>query len=316
MSEYTYEGLHLYNWGELDDLADKKLALNKYLKYMFSRTARMFKWNNLPETINQRDLELMLQTRGHCGIADVKGNLYALSGNFGGEPDPYYKPTLYVCANPALKLSKTFAIDKDLVILKSDSMYMGLLPLFRRYCTQLVENDLTMLLADINSRMPYILTVDNDGAKLSGEKLLKDIKDGHMGVLMDEQLFESVNTLSYGGNVYDLSELIEYEQYLKASMFNDIGLDANYNMKREAINSVEAQMNSDCLLPLVDDMLKTRQEDVEKINEMFGTNISVEFDSIWEIKDKENEIAMEQLENPPEENNEESEVEETDDKNE
>lgn len=297
MDKYTYEGLYLDGFSKLYDLADKRKSHQNYMTYMLARTARLFKWEGLPDTIPQRELELMLQSRGHVGIAKVKNDLYALNGSFGGMPDAYYRPTIYTVSNPALKISKSFDINKNIIIAKSDSMYMGLAPLFSRYCTQLVENDLTLLLADINSRMPYILTVDNDGAKLSGEKLLADIKDGHMGVLCDEQLFESVNTLSYGGNVYGLSDLIEYEQYLKASMFNDIGLDANYNMKREAINTAEAQMNDDALLPLIDDMLKCRQETCEKINEMFGTEISVDFDSIWKIKEIEDELALEILEN-------------------
>lgn len=296
MDKYSYEGLYRDKFRHLYDLADKKQAHQHYMTYMLSRTARLFKWENLPETIPQRELELMLQTRGHVGITKVNGELYALEGSFGGMPDAYYRPTQYTISNPALKLTKVYDIDKDIIITKSDSMYMGLAPLFSRYCTQLVENDLTLLLADINSRMPYILKVDNDVDKVSAQKLLNDIKDGKMGVLATEELVEATDTLSYGGNVYGLSDLIEYEQYLKASMFNDIGLDANYNMKREAINTAEAQMNDDALLPLIDDMLSCRQEACEKINEMFGTEISVDFDSIWKIKETEDEIAIEQLE--------------------
>ena len=52
-------------------------------------------------------------------------------------------------------------------------------------------------------------------------------------------------------------------------------------MKREAINDAESGMNEDSLLPLVDDMLENRKRGVEKINKMFGTNITVELDSSW-----------------------------------
>ena len=60
-------------------------------------------------------------------------------------------------------------------------------------------------------------------------------------------------------------------------------------MKRESINSGESQLNNDALSPLIDDMLKQRQEGAEKVNAMFGTNISVEFNSAW----KDNEIEIE-----------------------
>lgn len=69
---------------------------------------------------------------------------------------------------------------------------------------------------------------------------------------------------------------------MKASWYNEIGLNANYNMKREKLSTTESQMNNDALLPLVDDMLESRRVGLEKINAMFGTDISVEFASSWE----------------------------------
>ena len=79
-----------------------------------------------------------------------------------------------------------------------------------------------------------------------------------------------------------------------------MGLNANYNMKREAINADEAQMNNDALYPLVDDMLRCRQEGIEKVNEMFGTDIRVDFNSVWDIKQEELEAIPEQMESAEE----------------
>ena len=58
-------------------------------------------------------------------------------------------------------------------------------------------------------------------------------------------------------------------------------MNANYNMKREAINSNESQLNDDMLFPTVDDMLERRKEGIEKVNKMYGTNITVELNSSW-----------------------------------
>lgn len=79
---------------------------------------------------------------------------------------------------------------------------------------------------------------------------------------------------------------------MKASWFNELGLNANYNMKRESINSNESQLNDDMLLPLIDDMLQCRQSFCDKINNMFGTNITVSFGSSW--KDNMEELELEQ----------------------
>ena len=87
-----------------------------------------------------------------------------------------------------------------------------------------------------------------------------------------------------GGNSNALSQLIEMHQYLKASLLNELGLNANYNMKRERINSAETELNNDGLLPMVDDMLACRQRAVNVLNEVYGLNITVEKASAWEFR--------------------------------
>jgi len=61
-------------------------------------------------------------------------------------------------------------------------------------------------------------------------------------------------------------------------------------MKRESINSNEAQLNNDVLTPLIDDMLKCRQNICKEVNSKFGYNWSVELSSAWlsnKIEEKE-----------------------------
>ena len=70
-------------------------------------------------------------------------------------------------------------------------------------------------------------------------------------------------------------------------------------MKRESLSANEVDVNEDTLLPFIDDMLKSRKEDLEKFNKMFNTNIQVELDSSWkkifeevklQVQSKENEV--------------------------
>ena len=117
---------------------------------------------------------------------------------------------------------------------------------------------------------------------------------------------EGIKTQPYGitSNTNILTNLIESEQYIKASWYNDLGLNANYNMKRESINSGESQLNDDALLPLVDDMLRCRQNAIKKVNEKFGTNISIDLYSAW----KDNEIELNSEQNNIDEGGEENAV--------
>lgn len=267
---------------KLYDFDDKELCVRNYVLYMFDRTQRMFEYKGLPDTIPQRMLEFLLQFNGFACFAKAKGELYAFYGGLGGEPDAYYRPTKCVVSNPALKLSETYEIDKDCVIVRNDSLLQGLIPLFSRYATAMVENDISFRMASINTRIEFLLSAPDDATKKAAEKFLEDVAAGKLGVIASNEFLEGIKAQDVGRTMRTFTDLIEYQQYLKASWFNEIGLNANYNMKREKLSTTESQMNNDALLPLVDDMLQQRKECIEQVNAMFGTNITVDFASTWE----------------------------------
>ena len=274
---------------------DKEFCEFVFTAYYVNRISSMFEWRNLPDTIPQRFIELYLIFNGCVCVAEYEGKLYAFFGGRGGEPDVYYMPTKFIVANPALRMSKEYTIDEDCIVIPNDTMYMGLLPMISRYAKMMTETELSMKVANINSRILSLILAPDDTAKESAERYIQKIIDGDLSAIVSsDEFLGGITTQPYGltGNSNILTNLIEFMQYEKASIFNELGLNANYNMKRESINSSESQMNNDALLPLIDDMLKRRQEGARKINEMFGTNIEVDFASAW--KDNVEELEAEQ----------------------
>lgn len=266
------------------DYTDKPNSINDYIRYMLNRTQMIFKYEGLPDTIPHKFLELQLQRFGFACIAKAKGALYSFRGGLGGEPDPYYFPTICTVSNPALNISETYEIDKDCVIMQNDSLMSGLLPLFSRYATALIENDISFDIATKNSRIVALISAPDDDTATAANKFLEDIAAGKQGVPAANEFLDGIKVQPFAQmSNRTLTELIEYQQYLRASWYNEIGLNANYNMKRESLTTTESQMNFDALLPLVDDMLYCRQQAIDKINAMFGTNITVELNSSWKM---------------------------------
>lgn len=289
--------------GSLDfDFTDKSTCTRQHVAYMLNRTQSMFRWDGLPDTIPGRSLELFLQTNGNVCFYKHEGNLYVFTGGMGGEPDVYYMPTVYTIANPALKLSKSLEIGVDCVVMPNDSLYLGLIPLFARYASGMTENELSIKIAIINTRIIDLISAPDDRTRASAEKFLIDVETGKLGVIAENAFLDGVRAQPYGttANSNALTNLIEIEQYLKASWFNELGLNANYNMKRESLNTSESQMNNDALLPLVDDMLNCRRRAVEKVNEMFETDISVSLASSWEDNEQEIKAEHSRLSGQPE----------------
>lgn len=262
--------------------SDKETVFKNYCKYTFTRTQSMFVYTGLPDTIPVQYLEKYLQQNGSCCIAEVDGNLYALIGSAGGECDEYYQPTEYTVANPYLNLSKTFKIGEDCVYCRNDYEANGLIPLISRYCGLMTENLLTVRLADINMRMMNLLSAPDDNTLQSAIKYLQDLEKGKLGVVGESPFFEGLKLQSnhIGSGDY-MIQFIELQQYLKGSLYNELGINANFNMKREALSGEEVALNDDALMPLIDDMLKQRRTMCDELNKMFGLNVSVDYGSAW-----------------------------------
>ena len=262
--------------------SDKDKVFENYCRYTFTRTQSMFTYEGLPDTIPVQWLESYLQRNGSCCIAEHEGKLYALLGNAGGEPDEYYQPTIYTVANPALNLSKNYEIGVDCVYCKNDYDALGLVPLVSRYCGLMTENLLTVRLSDINMRMMNLLSAPDDNTLQSTKQYLKDLEEGKLGVVGETPFFEGLKLQSKGvGNGDYMIQFIELQQYLKGSMYNELGINANFNMKREALSGQEVALNDDALMPLIDDMLKQRRAMCDELNQMFGLNVSVDYGSTW-----------------------------------
>lgn len=272
----------------------KQKSSKHYFRYLLSRTMMMFDYKNLPETIPASVLERYLQLNGIATITRADdGNLYCFNGSYGGEQDVYYRPTKFIISNPhisQLTEDKTFSKEctifgnepHDAVLLRNDTEWEGLTPLIARYSVLMCENCITVRSASIMLRCLALLTANSDKGYKSALAYLSKLEAGELGVINDSRFSEGVTMQSPPSNNGSyLTQFIELQQYLKGSFFNELGLRANYNMKREAIGTGESTLDSDSILPLCDNMLKCRREDIAEVNNLFGTNISVDFSSAW-----------------------------------
>lgn len=293
------------NWifGRAKEVIDNKELLKQNLiTSMLNVTTRMFKYDGLPETITSKDLETQLQVGGFSIWKDVDDKLYSIIGTLGGQPNPYYLPTLAIVANPALKYNASLEIDKQCVVMRNDNYYQGLMPVICKYADLITEAELSLKYCLYNARIPAIMQADNDSTKQSAENFFKKIINGEeYGIVGSKQLFDGLKSFEFTRAPF-VKDIIESIQYLKGSFYNEIGLQSQFNMKREAINEAEATLNDDILMPTIDTMYDNRVKALEKINAMFGTNITVDFDSSWKTNKVEKEISIKQAELEAEQN--------------
>ena len=274
---------------------NKKESAKSYYRYFLARLSKMFQYKNLPDTIPHEILDRYLMNNGIACITKANDKLYVFYGNAGGPQDEYYRPTQFIIANPHIKVDgRDFQAnvhifgqptDSDTcegVLMRNDSEWQGLYPMIARYSFLMAENALTIRVADVMLRITALLTAPTDKERAAANEFLANLEDGKLSTIGEDPYFDGVQMQSPPSNNGSyLTQFIELQQYLKGSIFNELGLSANYNMKREAIGKGESTLDQDALMPLCENMLQCRREDLEKVNQLFGTNISVDFSSAW-----------------------------------
>lgn len=265
------------------DVRNKLNSVQYYIDIMLNRTLSMFHYENLPDSLPEVELERILQVNGYGIITkNDDGNLVALWGGYAPPLDVYYRHKRMIVNNPWANINKEFEFGKDCVLIRNDALSKGLLPIFKKYGTFLTEADITLYLSTINFRSIYNITASSDVEKESGELFLKNIEDGKQGVLLEEEISNGIKTNPFSTNTQGyITQIIELQQYLRGTFFNEVGLNSNYNMKRERLSSSETDLNEDGLRPLIDSMLEERQRAIEQVNKMYNTNIKVSFGSSW-----------------------------------
>ena len=270
--------------------------------YMLAKTLSMFEWENLPETIPYKELEKILQVNGYAFITEVNGELYAFSGGLGGAVDAYGNPTEIIINNVGLNFNKTLNIKTDGVLIHNDDMNMGLIPLLDRYNTFLVENDINMMMYGYNSRTQKLISASDDKTKASAELVVRKSIDGELAVIGESAIFEGVKVHSgNSNNGQSITSLTEFHQYIKGSLYNELGLSANINMKRERLTEGETEVGDDSNYPFIFNMLKCRMKAMELINAKYSTDINVDFGSVWAKTSKEvvdDKLPLDQNQNP------------------
>lgn len=282
---------HTYEWAK-SYVTDKDKVIDSFMFNMLNRTQAMFRYVNMPETLDSSQLENILQRKGNAIIAEIEGSLYALSGGYSGEVDVYGQPTQYTVSNVALNLSRTFTIGEDCVLIKNDFNEQGLTPIIAKYAALMCDAEISLNTVAVLSRIAMLISAPDEKTRASAETFINKIMNGEFSIIGENQFFDGIRLQTpNASNQQRIIDFVELMQYYRATMFNEIGLNSNYNMKREKLSATEAAMNIDVLLPLADNMLECREIAIEQVNEMFGTDIEIDFASSWKTTHEEEEAA-------------------------
>lgn len=255
-------------------------------RMLYSKIVNIFTFENLPEEINEQAMKLGLFTLGKLVFYKIGDKYLVQKFTYTDLLDWYYIPVHGRVVNPWLPQGHQnweFTVaDECCIYCSTPDIYSyrerGIVSdLVYKTATQLSENDISYYCIQRNHRLIAIITAQDDKQRAEAEVILRHMYDGDPEMIMKDDLVNhiSVNPIALNATRSPLTELIEFQQYILGNFLHSFGINSNYNLKREQLNSNEIDVNKEVLRLNIEDMLQNWTRGFEKVNEKYGLNIRV-----------------------------------------
>ena len=289
--------------------ANSQLALTErfYLRYITEIAVNRFKWTGLPELpegdIRPRYMELVMFRKALVVFFKHPqwGQYLCMQASLPGHQDMYYDPTAFHMygngSTPGIDGLTVSA--KEAVPIWSNYLRAPDLDMVSIYVRRIAQFDRTL---DINlktMRHPFVLFTD-DQNKQSALQMFRQIEEGQPAIIFNkgiggpEGLKDMLLVLDMKMDPDILSDLLVAKKKVWQEMLTFLGINNANQEKRERLVASEVSANDDEVVMARTIALRSREEACEKINKMFGLNISVE----WNVEQPEPEMPLMPGESP------------------
>lgn len=272
---------------------DTNMRYDSYFALLLCADEMMFTYDGLPETVDEKHIEDYLNISGSCGWGrGSDGNIYiAPYAGRTGKIDQYGEGTELDCDTPnGINIKGTIGV--DVAVMYNNTA--------RFPQTDLIFDSMTMTELDKSStsnvifaRIAPLFSCTDDKSKQAVKEIIENVIAGNIEAVVSENLADMLGFGQSEGiktiDMFDHPERVQYLQYL--SQFYDVVMRRHFSRRGLTIKTPTkaAQQSTDEIhgldsvswyYPL--NKLKARQDALEEINRIFGTDIKVRFSDIWE----------------------------------
>ena len=252
------------------------LTYMQYLNRLTELSVSMFEWKNLPPTVDARYLELHLFETGSMVYFndEVIGNL-CLDCLTRGRLDVYGNPVLrraYSEYNNYQKLLKK----SNSVIIWNNYLHTNSVLDVKMFAKRLCNLD-RIIDVNANAQKTPVLIQGTEQQRLTLKNLYKEFDGNSPFIFGDKNLdLNSLKCLQTGAP-YVCDKLYQLKTQIWNEALTYLGI-SNINIqKKERLISDEVTRNQGGTIASRYSRLESRRQAVEKINDMFGTNIEVNY---------------------------------------
>ena len=261
----------------------EKKQINKAVRdYLAATAMSMFRYEGLPGNVRPEDLERMLLENGELIFTKWRDDFYIFQFTGTGKQNYLGEWDSYQVNNPYINCNHVFT-DKDAVRVRNTDNSVSLSGMLDMYSELLSESYITLNMSDVNARLSFLISAGDNATKTSAELFLKQVYDGKQGIIGSQPLLDSLSVNPLADHK-DFQSVIQLNKFYYSDFFQKIGLTNLYNNVHDRISATETQFTATSIYPFVDNMKKNREQAIEKINKLFGLNVSVEFTSSWDYR--------------------------------
>ena len=260
----------------------KETGLSWYFKrYLIQKIISVFKFEGIPENWAKDYFFYTLFVFGYCAV--INTNKYGiipqhctLSGY-----NIYYRPNRAIITNPLFKrtIEARIGIDTELVRMSPD--WCGVWDIVEYYADLMALTSETIAVNLINSKFSYVFGAEDKTSAESLKKLYDQIASGEPAAFADKKLFTDDGSPSwtlFSQNLkqnYIAGDLLEDLAKIDSRFNTEIGI-PNVNIaKASGVGAAEVMANNVDTQSKAELWLETIRDSLEKVNNMFGLNITV-----------------------------------------
>jgi hypothetical protein len=257
----------------------RKIALERlYLRILQELSLSRITWIGLPDTIDERFLELTLFNRGLAIFYwDEEFNKYmALRGSGAGVVNMYDNPTKFIVTGNTIIPSKTLD-GNECVPIWNNRLRLPDWELVHAYAVKLAEMDRTIELEIKALRHPFVITVD-DSQKQSMIQAYRMVSEGQpviFGTNALSEALESMQVLDMKQHPDNLINMMIAKTRIWSECMTMLGINNTNVEKRERMVAGEVSANDSQVLMIRNGLLNPREQAADEINRLYGLDVHV-----------------------------------------
>lgn len=243
----------------------------QYYNRLTELSISMFEWKNLPDTIDQRYLELALFSLGMAVFfQDEDLGYLALKTTIGGRFNVYHIP-IKRRAFADNGYNKNLTID-DSVIIYNNMLHTNSMLDVRMFAEKLSDLDRTIIINARAQKTPVLITC-GENERLTMLNLYKEF-DGNAPVIYgDKGLYKNGLNVLKTDAPYTADKLYQLKTQYWNEALTYLGISNINSVKKERMITDEVTRNQGGVVASRYSRLESRRQACEQINNMFGLDI-------------------------------------------